>query len=505
MMPSLLGVDNGLTVTKSVVFDIDGRQLSVARRLIPQHLPKPHWVERDMSGLWHATAESIQEAIATSGRPSSDIIGVAVTAHGDGLYLLDKNNDPVRPGILSLDSRADAVIRHWSAEGVCERALAMTGQAPHVSAPSALLAWLKENEPDNFRNIAHVVSCKDWLRYCLTGTVGTDRTEASSSFTDVQTQHYTDEALRLFGLDSLTPTLPQVTDSTEVVGQVTGTAAESTGLMPGTPVVAGLHDVVASALGVGGHRAGSVDIVAGTYSINEIVSKAPKVDSRWFCRNGLYKNEWHSMSISPASAANYDWFLNTLCEAEKKAAEASRTNIHKALANEIENALGEPSALFFHPYLYGSPHGSVASAGFFGLRGWHTRGDMLAAVLSGIAFNHRYHIDALKDGFSVSEARLTGGISRRPVYAQLFADVLNMPVNVVGTEEAAAFGAALCAGAGVGVYDNPHADPRDLAELNCTYFPDAGKQKKWERHYDVFNRLNETFREIWPEIEGLSE
>lgn len=504
-MPSLLGVDSGLTVTKSVVFDLDGRQLSVARRRVPQHLPKPHWVERDMTGLWHATAESIREAIATSGRPSSDIIGVAVTAHGDGLYLLDNNQAPVRSGILSLDSRADDVIRRWSADGVCDKALAITGQAPHVSAPSALLAWLEENEPDNFRNIAHVVSCKDWLRYCLTGTVGTDRTEASTSFTDVYTQQYSDEALTLFGLDSLAPSLPQVTASTEVIGQVTGTAAESTGLMPGTPVVAGLHDVVASALGVGGHRVGGVDIVAGTYSINETVSKAPKVDPRWFCRNGLYMNEWHNMSISPASAANYDWFLNTLCEAEKKTAEKSQTDIHNALANEIENALSNPSTLFFHPYLYGSPYGSVASAGFFGLHGWHTRGDMLAAVLSGIAFNHRYHIDALKEEFPVAEARLTGGISRRPAYAQLFSDVLNMPINVISTDEAAAFGAALCAGSGVGVYDNPHADPRELSELKVTYFPDDKKHKKWKRHYEVFNRLNETFQDIWPEIEGLSQ
>ena len=105
-MPSLLGIDNGLTVTKAVIFDADGTQLSVARRRVPQSMPQARWVERDMAGLWQATAEAISEAIALCGRPADDIKAVAATAHGDGLYLLDHDRRPLGPGILSLDSRA---------------------------------------------------------------------------------------------------------------------------------------------------------------------------------------------------------------------------------------------------------------------------------------------------------------------------------------------------------------------------------------------------------------
>src|SRR5688572_26443272 len=138
-MSSLLGIDNGLTVTKAVIFDADGSQLSVARRRVPQSMPHARWVERDMAGLWQATAEAIREAIAFSGRPASDIKAVAATAHGDGLYLLDNDRRPLGPGILSLDSRAGEIVDRWSRSSVFAEALALTGQVPHASSPSSLL------------------------------------------------------------------------------------------------------------------------------------------------------------------------------------------------------------------------------------------------------------------------------------------------------------------------------------------------------------------------------
>ena len=169
------------------------------------------------------------------------------------------------------------------------------------------------------------------------------------------------------------------------------------------------------------------------------------------------------MAISPASAANYEWFLDTLCRAERRRPRPRASRSTRWLAAEIDAALAKPSTALFHPYLFGSPHGPGASAGFLGLRGWHDRGTLLRAVLEGIAFNHRVHVDALRDGFAVREARLTGGASRNPAFAQIFADVLAMPVTVTDTDEAAAWGAALCAGAAVGLFPSPLADPRDLA------------------------------------------
>ncbi|WJH41524.1 carbohydrate kinase [Aliirhizobium terrae] len=503
-MPSLLGIDSGLTVTKAVIFDIDGTQLAVARRKVTQFMPKPHHVERDMDELWSATADAIREAIALSGRPASDIQAIAATAHGDGIYLADRDKRPLGRAILSLDSRAGSIVDRWQANGVSDRSIGITGQVPHVSAPSALLAFMREEKPERFGRIAHAMSCKDWLTFCLSGVIGTDRTEASTSFTDVRTQDYSDEALELFGLKQLAHALPPVSQSDRIVGRVTHEAAQRTGLAEGTAVVAGVHDVMASALGAGHYAQGTVAVVAGTYSINETLSAEPLVDKRWFCRNGIAPGTWNNMSISPASSANYEWFLDTLCGADRASGEADGISIHALLGPEIDAAFERPSTVLFHPFLFGSPYGAAASASFFGLGGWHDRGDMLRAVLEGIAFNHRIHVDALRDGFAFDRASLTGGVSRNPVVAQLFADVLAMPVTVTETDEAAAWGAALCAGSGAGIYADPQSDPRDIERVAKTYQPDAARSADMERRYRIFCEIAETMAPLWPKIGALA-
>jgi len=502
-MPSLLGIDSGLTVTKAVIFDADGTVLAVARRRVPQLIPEPRHVERDMDGLWAATADAIREAVSKSGRPAGDIVGIAATAHGDGIYLVDKDLRPLGPAITSLDTRASAVADVWNASDIGDRSLQLTGQKPHASAPSAVLRWIRDHQPERYNSIGHSLAAKDWLRLCLCGTVGTDLTEASTSFTNVRTQAYDPDALELFGLEALSPALPPMAASTEIVGRVTRLAAEQTGLAEGTPVMAGLHDVTASALGMGGYREGVVAVIAGTYSINETVSQAPRIDARWFCRNGILPGEWNSMSISPASTANYDWFLENFFAAEIREAESAGRSIHDLVAREFEAASARPSSALFHPYLFGSPFGGATSAGFFGLNAWHDRGDVIRAVFEGIAFNHRIHVDALKDGFAPSAARLTGGISRNPAMAGLFADILGLPVTATATEEAAAWGAALCAGAGAGLFASPTDDPRDLASIETTYQPDPDRQAAFDRKYQVFLDLTEAMRPIWPRLQDL--
>ncbi|MCB5411401.1 FGGY-family carbohydrate kinase [Pseudogemmobacter faecipullorum] len=501
--PCLLGIDNGLTVTKAVVFDASGRALAVARRRLPQQIPQPHHVERDMAGLWQATAEAVAEALTLSGR-AGDIAAIAATAHGDGLYLLDAEQQPLGPGILSLDSRAAGIVETWEQEGISDAALRLTGQKPHASAPASLLTWIRRNEPERYAKIAHILACKDWLRFCLTGTIGTDLTEASTSFTEVESQEYHPEVLPLFGLGDLALALPPIARPDQIVGHVSAAAARLTGLKPGVPVVAGIHDVTASALGIGGHGKGRVAIVAGTYSINETVSNMAKTDERWFCRNGLRRGEWNNMSISPASAANYDWFLDRLCGEDRARAEAAGESFHQLITPEIEAAFTRPSGLMFHPYLYGSPHGAGASAGFLGLRGWHDRGDMLRAVIEGIAFNHRIHIDALRQGFAPNQAMLTGGISRNPLFAQIFADVLGMEVTVTETEEAAAWGAALCAGSGIGLFASPTDDPRAPETLGTCYRPDLARQAEMNRRYALHCEISARLEPLWQQIEDLA-
>lgn len=502
-MDRLLTIDNGLTVTKAVLFDLAGNQVAVARRNLEQVKPAPRRVERDMAELWRETAAAIREVLERSGTDPSRIAAVAATAHGDGLYLLDREGAPLGRGILSLDSRAIGVVEQWQGDGTAEAALALTGQMPHVSAPSALLAWIRREEPERFARIGHVLACKDWLRHCLCGEIGTDRTEASTSFTDARTQTYSREALALYGLGDLETALPEMAHPAQVVGAVTPEAARATGLAVGTPVAAGLHDVTASVLGIGAHRPGVVGIVAGTYSINECVSAEPRMDPRWFCRNAVEPGLWNNMSISPASATNYDWFLDTLCAAERGAAEASGGSIHALLGPEIDAALARPSPILYHPYLFGSPDGAGPSASFLGLRGWHGRGDMLAALLEGIAFNHRQHVDALRESFEGGSARLTGGASRNPAVAQLFADILDMPVTVTDTDEAAAWGAALCAGAAIGAFERFDADPRDLDARASIYRPAPDRAAHYAARYALYREVAAAMGATWDRLNRL--
>lgn len=502
-MGRILAIDSGLTVTKAVIFDLAGRQVGVARRNVPQLKPAPRKVERDMTELWRQTASAIAEVLDTSRTDPADILCVASTAHGDGIYLLDRSRAPLGAGVLSLDSRAIEVVDQWQRDGTAAASLELTGQAPHVSAPSALLAWMAREEPERFARIGHVLACKDWLRFCLTGEVGTDRTEASTSFTDVRSQEYSDEALALFGLGDLRPALADVAHSAQLVGGVSEAAARATGLKAGTPVAAGLHDVTASALGIGAHRPGVVGIVAGTYSINECVSTEPRVDPRWLCRNAVQPGLWNNMAISPASTTNYDWFLDTFCAAERAKAAAEGTTIHAVLASEIDAALKRPSPILYHPYLYGSPFGAAPSAGFLGLRGWHGRGDLLAALLEGVAFNHRQHVDALREAFGGTEARLTGGASRNATVARLFADILDIEVTVSATDEAAAWGAALCAGAAVGAFERFDADPRNLDDFATTYRPSRDSAATYAERYEVFREIADSLAETWERLNAL--
>lgn len=504
-MALLLGIDNGLTVTKAVIFEEDGRPVAVARRRAAQSFPEPRHVERDMDGLWAATAEAIREAIERSGRPAGDIKAVAATAHGDGLYLLDRDKRPLGAGILSLDSRAGAIIEAWEKDGVARKALDLTGQTSHASAPSALLAHIKTHEPDRYRAIGHVFACKDWLRFCLTGIVGTDLTEASTSFTDVHTQAYDPAALEVFGLGDLWPALAPVSRPDEIVGTVTRAAAEATGLIEGTPVASGLHDVTASALGIGGHVPGTLAVVAGTYSINELVTEKPIVDPRWFCRNGIRRGWWNAMAISPASTANYDWFLDNFCRDLAEKAEREAIDIHTLIKPELERALEKPSDILFHPFLFGSPFGSGASAGFFGVHGWHERGDLLKAVLEGIVFNHKLHIDDLLSPVPVERMRITGGGARSPILAQMFADATGLAVDVSSADEAAAWGAALAAGAAIGLYPSPEAGAAATTRILRSYQPDPARGRHLAERYTLYRQLADGMAPYWQAIEDIAK
>ncbi len=496
-MSHLLGIDNGLTVTKAVVFDETGHPKGTAG--VPSHQlhPQPGWVEKDPDRQWEDTCEAVTEALELSGVDAEDIAAVGLTGHGDGLYTMDADGHPARPAITSLDGRAGAVLDRFVREGVPERALPVVGEAPFGVQPAVLLAWVKEHEPDVYRRIAHVVFCKDWLKFKLTGRVTTDPTEASAGFTDVRTQGYAPEALGIYGLEELEGTLPPIVGSAEVAGEVTRKAAEVTGLAPGTPVVSGLHDCDASALGSGCVRPGQLTLIAGTFSINEVISEEPVADPAVLCRNWVVPGQWMNMGNSACSAVNLEWYVQHLAPEAVRSAHERNVSPFEFVNEEIESALDDPSDVVFLPFLYGAPDNPEASAAFVGIKGWHRRGHVLRALFEGVVFNHRSHVDALRAHFKVTEGRLTGGGARSAVWTQLFADGLGLPVSVTDAREAGALGAAICAGVGAGVYGAVTEGADQAVHVARTFEPDQARRDRLEAGYQRYQKVVEALRPFW--------
>jgi L-xylulokinase len=497
-MRRLLGIDAGSTVTKSVLFDLDGRAVASASRRVPLSYPQPHHVERDQDGLWEAVAATVREVLETSGTSADDVVAVGVTSHGDGVYLVDGEGRPTRPGIMSLDTRAHGIVREWEARDVSDRALELTGQRPWPSAPVALLAWLAQHEPDVLARTAWALPAKDMLRYRLTGVVSTEPTEASLSFTNVRTQAYDDAVPDLYGLPGLGRLLAPVLPCTSVSGGVTLEASRLTGLVAGTPVAASAHDVDCSAVGSGVISPGTACVVAGSFSINQVVSQSPIVGDGWCARNFVRAGQWLNMSLSPTSAANMEWFTQQLC-ADELARGVAAGDAFGFVDREVNAVADSPSDIVFLPFLYGSPLPADASACFIGLKGWHVRGHLLRAVMEGVTFTHRLHIDLLAAAFPCPTVRLTGGASTSDYWSQLFADVLDRRVEITTANESGALGAAQLAGVAGGVYADLDEAVGRTVSVARAYEPRPEHVARMGLAYDRYQRAIVALGSIWGE------
>jgi L-xylulokinase len=508
MAEYLLGVDNGNTVSKAALFDLDGREIRVASRKAEPEYPCPGWTERSMDLLWQSTAEAIREVIATSGVHPNDIVGVGTSGHGNGVYLIDKQGRPARAGIQSLDTRAAGIVEEWNKQDLHNQAFPYTIQAFWPAQPNALLAWVKRYEPEVYQRIGAVLMCKDYIKYCLCGEVSTDFSDMSgTSLMDVRNKRYSRELLEMYDLADLWDALPPVAQSFDPVGKVMPEAAEATGLAAGTPVVGGLFDIDASALGAGVCQPGQVCIIAGTWSINEIVTAEPLVDRSLFMTTvytvpGL----WLTTEASATSATNLEWFVTNFCGEERQIAKQRGISIYE-LCNEMVASLPPGGTdIIFHPFLYGSNVQPTARAGFYGIAGWHTKAHLARALYEGVVYGHLNHIEKLRAaGAHMEVARLTGGGSRSHVWTQIFADTVQLPMEVPAGAEMGARGAAMCAGIGVGAYRD-HADAVARAvKLERRQEPNPQATPHYLARYAEYRCLLVAMQEPWDRLSKLPD
>lgn len=491
MTEYLMGIDNGGTVSKVVIFNTSGKEIQRSSRKVVANYPQPGWTETDMLAVWQSTAEAIKEALEQSGIEAKQILAIGNSGHGNGVYLLDKKGQALRPSIMSLDTRADSFATKWNNSGKQDTIWQQTYQQLWAAQPPALLAWLKENETENYKNIGSVLLCKDYIKYCLTGTISTDFTDMSaSSLFDLKKRDYSDELFAIYGIEDCRPALPEPVASHEIAGRVSAEAAKLTGLLEGTPVVGGLFDVSATALGAGVIDVGQACIIAGTWSINEVVTSAP-IDDKQLFMNSIYGDKTYmAIEASATSATNLEWFVNNFCSEEKAMAEARGISVYDICNEKVEAVEAGSGNILFHPYLFGSNVQASARAGFYGVAGWHTKDHMLRAVYEGVVYGHMSHIEKLKaSGITMDVARFTGGAARSQVWVQMFADAIGVPMEVVDGEEIGARGAAMCAGIGAGVYS--------------TYQDAVDKAVTVERRHEPDTELNSLYRERFTEHQNL--
>ncbi len=508
MSEYLLGVDNGNTVSKAAIFDLEGREVKVATRKIEPQYPYPGWTERSMDTLWRYTAEAIREAIEGSGVDPKQIVGVGSTGHGNGLYLLDKQGRPARAGIQSMDTRAAGIIDEWNARELHGQVFPYTIQSFWPAQPNALLAWIKRHEPEVYGSIGAVLMCKDYLTYCLTGEVVSDYTDMSgTSLLDVRQRRHSRDLLEAYDLGELWAAMPRLAESFDLVGRVTAEAAKATGLAPGTPVVGGLFDVDASALGSGVFRSGQCCIVAGTWGINEIVTADPLVDPALFMTTSYtVPGLWLTIEASPTSATNLEWYVNQFCGEERIEAEKQGISVYELCSQLVASLPPGGTDIIFHPFLYGSNVQSTARAGFYGIAGWHTKAHVVRALYEGVVYCHLAHIEKLRAaGAQMDVARLTGGGARSKVWAQIFADTLQLPMEVPQGIELGARGAAICAGIGAGVYRDHAEAVHQAVRLDRRQEPDPKATPHYLARYAEYQRLLAAMQEPWDHLSQLRQ
>ncbi len=503
MVNYYLGIDNGGTLCKAVVFDAAGAEVASASCELKMLTPEPGHTERDMDDLWEKNLFVIKEAIKKAGIDGADIKGVACSGHGKGLYLWGKDGKPCRNGIVSTDSRAWIYPEKWNADGTAERVFKKTFQKILACQPVSLLNWLKDNEPEVIHHIKWIFAVKDYIRFMLTGEAFAEITDYSgSNMLNLQEVLFDKDLLCEFGLEGLYDALPPLKSSTDFCGGITKSVSERTGLKEGTPVAGGMFDIDACAVAMDMTNEDNICVIAGTWSINEYISKQPVLNktvmmNSVYCIDGYYLIE----ECSPTSAGNHAWFTDMFLAEEKHRAKELGVNMYAYCDSLAAKVKPDEQNIIFLPYLFGSNYDPQAKACIIGLDSHHTRAHMIRAVLEGIAFCHKVHLDKLLANREDTKAvRLAGGAASSMLWAQIFADVFNMPVEIIDTKELGALGCAMAAAVAAGEYSDLKHAAETMVKVKCRLEPDYEHTKIYENKFALYKRVSDSLADTWKQF-----
>ena len=504
MKQYLLGVDNGGTLARAALCDASGREIAVVSYPTRLLTPAPGQTERDLTEFWEATARCIREVIQKAGIQPAEIACVACCGHGKGLYLIDGDGKPLANGIISTDTRAHEYLTLWEQDGTAEKIREWTCQSILVSQPCALLRWMKDHRPEVYEKIGTVLEAKDYIRYCLTGEAYGEMTDFSgTNLVNLHTRSYDARLFEAFGIPEMADKMPPLRSALDLCGRITREAAALCGLQAGTPVAGGMFDIDACALASGVTDAENLCVIAGTWSINEYISSVPVTDgtvamNSIFCMPEYYLIE----ESSPTSAGNLAWLAKNVFNTDKQEAARQGHSIYQVF-DTLAEAVDPATDLYYLPYIFGSQDHPCARGAFIGMNAQTTKAQMIRAVLEGVVFNHRMHVDKLLESRKDHPPRcirLAGGAAHSTLWVQMFADILGLPIETILSDELGTLGCAINGAVTCGLYASLKEAAAHMVHVGDTVLPDPQKFAEYERKYRIFTQMVQVLHPVWDAI-----
>src|SRR5512137_2392529 len=494
-MSYLLGIDVSTTGAKALLIDEQGTVAASHTTEYSLSTPKPLWSEQDPGDWWNGACASIQAALSEAHVPGEAVTAIGLTGQMHGLVMLDKSDHVLRPAILWNDQRTGAQCEAITAKvGGLDRLLQLTGNQvlPGFTAPK--IVWVRENEPDVYERTTHILLPKDYVRFRLTGEFATEVSDASGMLLlDVARRRWSQDMLQ--ALDIPVAWLPICTESDQVSGRISASAAQATGLKAGTPVVGGGGDQAAQAVGSGIVHAGVISVTSGTSGVVFAHSDKYAFEAQGrlhaFCH--AVPGKWHFMGVMLSPGGSFRWLRDSIGDLEKTVARLTGDDPYDLLTREAALAPVGSEGLLFLPYLTGerTPYPDPQARGaFVGLTVRHTKAHLVRAVLEGVSFGLRDSLELIKSlGVPITQVRASGGGARSPLWRQIQADVFGAELVLVNVTEGAAYGAALLAGVGAGAFRSVEEAVNATVKVTDRTAPIAANAQAYEKLYPAYRGL----------------
>ena len=504
-MQYILAHDLGTSGNKATLYDLEGNMAGSVVRAYPTYYPFDGAVEHDPEQWWQAVCACTRDLLEHSGVRAPDIACVSFSGIMMGCLVVDKEGNALRNMLIWADTRSAEQERFMLERVDLERGYRITGHRPSASYAAAKLLWIKDNEPECYRNAYKMLHAKDYIALKFTGVFATDYSDASgTNLYDLAGRRWSDELLEAWGIRA--DLLPELHAAAEVIGKVAPEAARVTGLLAGTPVAMGGGDGSCAAVGAGVVAEGNTYNIVGSSSWISMAAREPYFDPEMRTFNWAHLDPGLITPCGTMQAAgySYSWYRDTLCQPEVQAAQLADVSPYPILNRHTQKSVPGAGGLLYLPYLLGerSPHWNHNARGaFVGLGVSTTRADMTRAVLEGVGYNLKIILEALEKHTPADSITMIGGGAKSAEWLQILADIWGKTLLVPRyLEEATSMGAAVAGGIAVGAY-NDYGAARQYNQTVSRIEPVPGNAGIYRDLYDAFK---EAYAQLIPVYERLA-